>query len=159
MHTYAIANPVTLPHPALPDADWADSFSITTSDTGITPEIATQKIMQSRPGWVARLMQIRDLAMRPFGLKPGVNDPENPNIIGIFPVIARADNSITLGLNDKHLDFRLVIEIDHVAGGRTAIRAITAVKRHNILGQAYLATITPFHRKIVPAMLNAAYGR
>lgn len=157
MHNGATVSSVKLPHPALPEADWADSFTITTSQTGITPDIAARKIMASRPGWVVRLMQLRDAIMRPFGLKSGINDPENADIIGIFPVMARAENSITLGLDDRHLDFRLVIEIEEIADNQTKIHATTAVKRHNIFGRAYLATITPFHNRIVPAMLNAAY--
>ncbi|WP_417803980.1 DUF2867 domain-containing protein [Thalassospira lucentensis] len=157
MHNGATTSSVKLPHPALPGADWADSFTITTSQTGITPDVAARKIMESRPGWVVRLMQFRDLVMRPFGLKSGINDPDNADIIGIFPVISRSDTSIVLGLDDRHLDFRLIIEIEETATNQTKIKATTAVKRHNMFGRAYLATITPFHNRIVPAMLNAAY--
>lgn len=157
MHKGATTSSVKLPHPTLPGADWADSFTITTAQAGITPEIAARKIMGSRPGWVVRLMQFRDLVMRPFGLKSGINAPENADIIGIFPVIARAEKSIILGLDDRHLDFRLIIEIEETPDSLTKIHAITAVKRHNMFGRAYLATITPFHNRIVPAMLNAAY--
>ncbi|WP_430472984.1 DUF2867 domain-containing protein [Thalassospira lucentensis] len=157
MHNGATTSSVKLPHPALPDADWVDSFTITSPQTGITPDIAARKIMESRPGWVVRLMQFRDMVVRPFGLKSGVPDPQNADVIGIFPVIARAKNSITLGLDDRHIDFRLIIEIEETANNQTKIQAITAVKRHNMFGRAYLATITPFHNRIVPAMLNAAY--
>jgi hypothetical protein len=30
----------------------------------------------------------------------------------------------------------------------------TLVKTHNLFGRIYLATITPFHRRIAPAMLR-----
>ena len=171
---YATATPVSLPHASLPDADWADSFAITTSDPGISPENAARNIILSQPGWIAPLMQLRNIVVRPFGLKPGVNengheadkagagaganDNSRTDQIGIFPVITRADTSITLGMNDRHLDFRLVVEIEQFAGDQTVIRAITLIKRHNLLGRAYLGTIMPFHRAIVPAMLNAAYA-
>lgn len=102
-------------------------------------------------------MRFRDLVVSPFGLKSGVNDGDNPNIIGIFPVVSRTDTSITLGLDDRHLDFRLVIEVEHITKDQTLIRTITLTKRHNLFGRAYLATIMPFHKVIVPAMLKAAY--
>ncbi|WP_417844924.1 DUF2867 domain-containing protein [Thalassospira sp.] len=155
----AAAVPVSLPHISFPTADWADAFTITTSEHGITPENAAQKIMMSRPDWIIHLMRLRDLLVSPLGLKSGADDSDNPNIIGIFPVIDRTDTSITLGLDDRHLDFRLVIEIEHIANDQTLIRAITLTKRHNLFGRAYLATIMPFHRVIVPTMLRAAYPR
>ena len=33
---------VTLPHPALPGADWADCFEVTVSGSGLTAEIAAR---------------------------------------------------------------------------------------------------------------------
>lgn len=153
----AVTVPVSLPHASLPNADWADAFAITTSNRDITPENAARKIMMSRPNWVVHLMRFRDLVVSPFGLKSGANDSENPNIIGIFPVVSRTDTSITLGLDDRHLDFRLVIEVEHITNDQTLIRTITLTKRHNLFGRAYLATIMPFHKVIVPAMLKAAY--
>lgn len=155
--SHAIAVPISLPHQSLPNADWADSFEIKTSERGITPEAAARKVMMSRPDWIIHLMRLRDLVVKPFGLKPGKENPDDKNIIGIFPVIARTASSITLGLNDRHLDFRLVIEIEPSRDDQTLIRAITLTKRHNLFGRAYLATIMPFHRMIAPAMLNAAY--
>ncbi|MBC06709.1 DUF2867 domain-containing protein [Thalassospira sp.] len=158
MRHRASMRPVSIPHPAMPEGDWGDCFSITTSASGLTPEIAARQIMGSRPNWVVRLMLMRDFLMRPFGLKSGMHEPDNADVIGIFPVIARDNTSITLGLNDRHLDFRLVIELEPTSGEQTHIHAITIVKRHNIFGRLYLATITPFHNRIVPAMLNSAYA-
>ena len=34
------------------------------------------------------------------------------------------------------------------------VRATTYVKTHNRLGRIYLAAVMPFHRLIVPAMMN-----
>ncbi|OKH88926.1 hypothetical protein LF95_02285 [Thalassospira sp. TSL5-1] len=146
-----------MPHVAMPNADWADAFAIRTSSHAITPEMAAHKIMSNRPDWVVHLMRFRDLVVRPFGLKSGARDSTDPNIIGIFPIMARSENSITLGLDDKHLDFRLVVEVQHDSPDQTLIRTTTLTKRHNMFGRAYLATIMPFHRVIVPTMLKAAF--
>ncbi|AUG51905.1 DUF2867 domain-containing protein [Thalassospira marina] len=149
--------PVSLPHISMPNADWADAFSIRTTQHAITPEMAAHKIMSSRPDWVVHLMRLRDTIVRPFGLKSGAKDSNDPNIIGLFPVIARSDTSITLGLDDRHLDFRLVVETEPCGTDQTLITTTTLTKRHNLFGRAYLATIMPFHRVIVPTMLKAAF--
>ena len=57
------------------------------------------------------------------------------------------------GFNDKHLDFRLVVDVA-AAGATRNVTATTLVLTHNWLGRAYLALILPFHRLIVPAMLR-----
>lgn len=57
-----------------------------------------------------------------------------------------------LGLDDRHLDFRIVVEVTELGAGRQ-VAASTIVKTHNLLGRTYLAVVKPFHRIIVPAML------
>lgn len=58
-----------------------------------------------------------------------------------------------LGLDDRHLDFRIVVEVTELGAGRQEVAASTIVKTHNLLGRTYLAVVKPFHRIIVPAML------
>jgi Protein of unknown function (DUF2867) len=60
---------------------------------------------------------------------------------------------VMLGMNDKHLDFRLLVDVVNEGGGRQIITASTVVKTHNALGRAYLAFVKPFHKVIVPAMM------
>jgi Protein of unknown function (DUF2867) len=81
-----------------------------------------------------------------------------PDNIGIFPVLAETPNQILLGLNDKHLDFRLLVDVVNQNGGRQIITASTVVKTHNALGRAYLAFVKPFHKVIVPAMMARITG-
>jgi Protein of unknown function (DUF2867) len=78
--------------------------------------------------------------------------------IGIFPIIDRKPERLTLGINDRHLDFRLLVDVKDIGGGRQSVTASTVVKTHNRLGRIYLAVVKPFHRVIVPAML-AKVGR
>ncbi|WP_348626172.1 MULTISPECIES: DUF2867 domain-containing protein [unclassified Mesorhizobium] len=58
-----------------------------------------------------------------------------------------------LGLDDRHLDFRLLVEVRDLGMTCQEVAATTIVKTHNWLGRAYLAIVMPFHRIIVPAML------
>ncbi|SOB95702.1 Protein of unknown function [Thalassospira xiamenensis] len=153
---YAMAVPISLPHPAMVDADWADSFAITIDDPDITPERAAQKIMDGRPVWMGYLLALRNAMVRPLGLKTA---PEpDADVIGLFPVIERGDDFIVLGMDDRHLDFRLTVEVEKFQCGQTVIRSSTLIRRHNMLGRMYLGTIMPFHKAIVPAMLNGAFA-
>ncbi len=57
------------------------------------------------------------------------------------------------GLDDKHLDFRVVIDVAGTAD-QQRVTATTLVLTHNLLGRAYLTIILPFHRLIVRNMLR-----
>jgi hypothetical protein len=74
-------------------------------------------------------------------------------MIGIFPVVSETPNLLVVGLNDKHLDFRLVVDVA-TSGGARNVTATTLVKTHNQLGRTYLAIILPFHRLIVRTLLR-----
>jgi hypothetical protein len=58
-----------------------------------------------------------------------------------------------MGLADKHLDFRLAIDVAALDERRREVVATTLVQTHNTLGRAYLAIVLPFHRLIVPSMI------
>ncbi len=73
--------------------------------------------------------------------------------MGIFPVISETPDRLVAGLNDKHLDFRLVVDVARSGAGQQ-VTATTLVKMHNRLGRAYLTVILPFHRLIVASMLR-----
>ena len=73
--------------------------------------------------------------------------------IGVFPVLSKTPERVVLGLNDKHLDFRLAIDVAALDARRREVVATTLVQTHNRLGRTYLALILPFHRRIVPALM------
>jgi hypothetical protein len=68
-------------------------------------------------------------------------------------VISETPQRLVAGFDDKHLDFRVVVDINGNAPDRQ-VTATTLVMTHNLLGRVYLASIMPFHRIIVPAMLR-----
>jgi hypothetical protein len=109
------------------------------------------------PPWIRGLLGLRNLMTRPFGLKPGRDRaaPDAPQI-GIFPVIRQSPGEVIMGLNDRHLDFRVSVEIRNLDAGRQDISVSTAVKTHNLFGRGYLAIVKPFHRLIVQTMLRQA---
>jgi hypothetical protein len=141
----------------LPGADYADSFRLVVSGQSLDAFTATERVMGRAPGWIGRLMSLRNALVKPFGLKtePG-ESPGEARRIGTFPLISRTPERVVLGLDDRHLDFRVCVDVETLGDGRQAITASTEVKTHNALGRAYLAVVKPFHRMIVPAMLAQA---
>ena len=98
-------------------------------------------------------MAVRNLAVRPFRLKTRPDDASSGVTIGIFPVISGSLEAVVLGLDDRHLDFRVLVEVRDLGVGRQEVTASTAVRTHNLFGRIYLAIVKPFHRIVVPAML------
>ena len=148
---------VHLPDPALPHANWADAFEIDIPGKRLTALDAARLSLGRIPPWARRLMAIRNALAGLVGLKTGSEAPRPGEIerIGIFPVLRVTEHEVVLGLDDWHLDFRLVIEAMPAHSG-TCIRATTLVQRKNMFGRLYIGVVTPFHRMIVPAVLRGA---
>lgn len=145
--------PATLPHPALPNADWADCYELLVAGNGLTATLAARRTMGDFPGWVRVLMWLRNAIVRPFGLK-GSGPSSTREMIGIFPVLSRSDEQMVLGFDDTHLDFRIVVDVRPAGDTQQAVNVTTLVHRKILLGKIYLAVITPFHRLIVRTMLD-----
>jgi hypothetical protein len=96
---------------------------------------------------------LRHRLVAPFGLKTRAPNESGADIIGLFPVVSQTPDRLVAGFNDKHLDFRLVVDVA-AAGQSQSVTATTLVLTHNLLGRAYLAIIMPFHRLIVRALLR-----
>ena len=129
------------------------------------PDIATltTAIFFHMPGWAKALLALRDVMVKPLGLKTGSEQDLRPptreeiataSYPGIFAVHAANDDEVILGADDKHLDFRVSIlrsQPDDL------VALSTWVRPHNLMGHAYLGLVYPFHRLIVARCLaNAA---
>jgi hypothetical protein len=143
--------------PLLSGAQFADAFRIDVAGRALDARQAAQRMMGRSPRWVQALLRLRHLLVAPLGLKTSGNS-ENPRreTIGLFPILTQTPDRLVAGFNDKHLDFRVVVDVaagpDDTSGQQ--VTATTLVKTHNALGRLYLAVIKPFHRVIVPAMLR-----
>lgn len=149
-------------------ADLADAYAI-----GLPPgssrdiETLTRFLLAEPAPWVRALLGVRDAVVAGFGLKTsqelrktsiGADDDR----VDFFRVYAVARDEMTLGEDDKHLDFRLsVLRRSGDAGGdgKSEIVVTTVVHCHNLLGRLYLALITPFHRIVVKSYLRRAARR
>jgi len=140
----------------LPGAQFADAFRMALPAGRLDAATVARRMIEQMPRWISRLLRLRSLMVAPFGLKhPATAPAGSPDRIGIFPILTEAPDRIVLGLDDKHLDFRLVVDVTEVEG-RPSVTASTIVKTHNRLGRVYLATIMPFHRIIARTMVNQA---
>jgi hypothetical protein len=139
---------------ALAGAQFADRYVLTTDGLALTAIGAAERVLGRTPRWVGRLTKLRNVVVRPFGLKTGAEPDASPDSrIGIFPLISQAPGRVVLGLDDRHLDFRILVEVNGLGAGRQEVAVSTIVKTHNLLGRTYLAIVKPFHRIIVPAVL------
>jgi hypothetical protein len=138
----------------LEGATFADAFTLDINGPAIDARTAAERAFASSPRWITRLLTVRNAIVKPLGLK-GTSDPriKSTNRVGFFPCISQTPERIVMGLDDTHLDFRIIVDVAAIANNRQRITATTVVKPHNLLGRAYLTTIMPFHKLIVPTML------
>jgi hypothetical protein len=137
----------------LSGAQFADAYRIVVADAGLD---ARRAATQMAPGqrWIDALMALRNHIVAPLGLKtPAPHSVSAVDTIGVFPVLSETPDRIVAGFDDKHLDFRVVVDVA-TEGSRRRVTATTLVLTHNLLGRVYLATILPFHRLIVRSMLR-----
>jgi hypothetical protein len=147
------------PGTLLAGAQFVDAFRVETRDRALDARHAAERMLGRAPRWVETLLSLRNTLVKPFGLKTSGASPATPReMIGIFPVISETPDRLITGFNDKHLDFRVVVDVA-APGQFKQVTATTLVRTHNWLGRAYLSIILPFHRLIVPAMLRQVAGQ
>jgi len=129
--------------------DYCDSYRITKA-TNETIEQITENLFKL-PKWVVLLMNLRNLLMKPFGLKADKNE-----LGSYFPIIEKAENEIVMAMNDKHLNFRISVFFDKEL---SSIHLSTIVHYNNMGGKLYFFPVKPFHKIIVKSMLKRELKR
>jgi hypothetical protein len=143
-------DPATL----LAGAQFMDAYRLDVDDENLDARRAAMLMMARAPRWVDVLVVLRNIIVAPFGLKTSGEDRRAPrDIIGIFPVVSETPERLVAGFNDKHLNFRVVVDVA-TFGQKQSVTATTLVLTHNWLGRTYLKIIMPFHRMVVRAMLQ-----
>jgi hypothetical protein len=138
----------------LTGAQFADAFRIEIDDNALDARQAAERMLTRQPRWIEMLTSLRNILVTPFGLMTsGASVATSRGMIGLFPVISETPDRLVAGFNDKHLDFRVVVDVT-TAGTAQNVTATTVVKTHNRLGRTYLAIILPFHRLVVRSLLR-----
>ncbi|MGC3998323.1 MAG: DUF2867 domain-containing protein [Anaeromyxobacter sp.] len=151
---------------ALSRLDFSDAYAVELPP-GVDASALAAAVFASAPPWVVALMAVRHMVVAPLGLiaTPGalrraaVAQNLAGELVGAFPVLARSTGEVLLGLDDRHLDFRVSVRVVAQAGQPPLGVVATYVRLNRWLGSAYFAAVKPFHRVIVPAMLRRAARR
>lgn len=125
-------NPPALCRELLPGYAFADGYRVATH---LDAPAVAEAIFHHPPAWFAALMALRNGIIRLLGLKAVA--------LNGFPVLWSSAGRVVLGLDDRHLDFRILIQAE---GGVATVSTI--VRPHNRLGRLYLAAVLPVHRMI-----------
>lgn len=134
---------------ALPGWDYADSFACSWHFEGAPSAMSVARAILGPSRSASRVLAARDLAVRPFGLRQA-----HQGGVLLFPVLSEEPDRLVCGLDDRHLDFRVIVT---VADGYA--RCTTVVRRHGPLGKAYFAVVGPFHRRLVPHLMRRGQTR
>ena len=145
--------------------DYLDCYQveIRTQEDLSVDQIATRFFSYS-PGWVKGLLRLRNLLMKPFGVKGG--DLQNKQVplpsfkpgdkAVIFTVISRNKEEIVAGEPDKHLDFWTSVrwEKPSSTGQPGYFYSATLVHYNNGGGRLYFFLIKPFHQLIIKTLMK-----
>jgi hypothetical protein len=142
-----------LPDPALAGADWADAYQVETPLLFPTARAGAEAIVRCFPAWTMSLLLLRKLVVLPLGLKGG-DRVRGLDMVGIFPVASETPARLVGGFDDRHLDFRVIVELSSAGPERQRIKLTTVVRRHNRTGRTFLAAVMPFHRAIIRRALR-----
>lgn len=138
---------------ALDRVDAADAFTVDllTGD-GDDPLAWSRDFFTAAPRWVGALLRLRDALVRPFGLRTSdTRSPERPD--AMFPVLAVSSTEALLGLDDAHLDFRVVTTVDEASA---QVTLTTVVRVHSRLGRVYWGVVRHVHPLVVRAIMRQA---
>ena len=148
--------------------DYADAYRVRLpAGTPNDLDTVVRAALGTAPSWIALLMWLRDRIVAPVGLKTSRPIEQRDlahgtfqvgEALGIFKVFDRADDELLLGQDDRHLDFRVSVLVQH-DGSDDWATVSTVVRFNNWMGRAYFLPVRPLHNLIVPAMLRSAYRR
>jgi len=144
-------------------ANHADTFvgNLTNADN-ITADDIQVEFWTKNPKWLESLYKLRDIIVKPFGLKGGeerdVQMLEECIRKGIdyrfVSIPAKSENETVLCLNDKHLKAYISVYLENAENDNKLVYATTVVHFHNKLGYLYFNVIRPFHYIVVKKMLS-----
>src|ERR1700761_3648661 len=129
----------------LAGAQFADAFRVTVPNASLDARSAAERIFSKSPRWVQMLLDLRHAMVTPLGLKTSAaHEAKAGGMVGMFPVLSETPQQLIAGFDDRHLDFRVVVDVAQVDGSPDQeVTATTLVLTHNRLGRAYLTAIMP----------------
>ena len=150
---------------ALP-ADYTDAFGCEIpGEIAFSPDDLQVSFWTVMPAWVNALFKLRNLLVKPFGLKGSSHSFEllaeairTGKSEGMITIPFKSDHETVIKLNDKHLDAHLSVYLKK-AEEKTDVIVTTVVHYHNHLGKVYFFFIKPFHAIVVKSTLKSTLKR
>lgn len=137
----------------LSGAQFIDAFRVEVGTAQLSAREACTRMVQHGPRWIDALTRLRNILVKPFGLKTsGEGAPAPHGMIGLFPVLSETPERLIAGFDDYHLDFRVVVDVAGATDRRVTLT--TLVRTNNLLGRAYLTLIVPFHKLVARSMMG-----
>ncbi|MBU0829291.1 MAG: DUF2867 domain-containing protein [Gammaproteobacteria bacterium] len=158
-------------HATLPGAHFSDAYTVADPRPASSALQTWLDVVARTPRWTQHLLAVRNKLVRLVGLK-GVGQLQDVHPlasgasprdarsyrvgdrVGIFLIRHLSDTEVVMGQDDKHLDVQVSLTKHAHADASATVVLSTVVHIHNTLGHAYMAVITPFHRRIVQVMLQ-----
>lgn len=127
--------------------------------------------LEHQPLGVARLMRVRNILVKPFGLRTSPLGCPVSSLLGrdscerfqgmpVHQSLVSPDGQlaeVVLGANDKHLAFRSVVRVERRGDGGMSVWLGNRVRTRNLFGVIYMNLIDRVHRHYVsPTMLRLA---
>ncbi|PJR10712.1 DUF2867 domain-containing protein [Sinorhizobium meliloti] len=145
---------VRLPNFWLPGADWADRYEVLVLAERITAAEAAWRVLGSAPRWVRSLLMFRNRLVPLFGLS-ATADTRYSDLVASLPLMHSDDRQTVFGYDDRHLLFRLVVEVGEGPADGQIVGMTTLVRCRSFMGWLYLAAAIPVHKAIIPSLLTA----
>lgn len=144
--------------PRLATATFVDAFEAELGDPSLTALQIAQRAFSATPAWMDGLLRLRDLIIRPFGLKgvgamgSRVEGSAPGDRLSIFEIESVDDVEVVLGIDDRHLDVRISF-LKRENSDRAVYAICSLVRTHNLLGKAYMIPVGRLHPVLVRRMM------
>jgi len=135
-------------------------------------ELVLEGFLNNAPRGVSRLMMIRNLLVRPIGLRTSplgcpvsslLSDDRTNLFADQYPVLDQSVEEggslaqVVLGAKDKHLIFRSCVGVEIIGQKHVKLTLGTCVICKNLFGHFYMSAISFIHRKYIsPTTLRRA---
>ncbi len=143
----------------LPGADFSDAYLVVVCASDLSAPLASEVIFQRSPVCVGQMGALRDQICARLGLKsligcrPGLDGVHKS--FGGMNVLSETPNEVLLGRDSGLFACRVSIAVRFIDKQRRQVTITTHIRNRNLLGRLWTATIAPFHRWIVPRMLQS----
>jgi len=159
--------PTSLMHKYAPKIDYLDCYRLKVyTPKEMTVDQITTRFFNTSLGWDEALLKLRNLLVKPFGVKGGEFTPQTPpasphyvpgDKASMFTVVERNDEEIVTSESDKHLVFWTSVrweKSDEESSFAGYFYSSTLVHYHNFGGRLYFGVVKPFHKLIIKSLMK-----